>query len=566
MHRESPKGRVSIWVPGLGKLDGLEYSQRVRQFLGIPYARLKKRWTRAELCTLWEGNYHNGTLLGADCPMPMASEGPEGDYRNEFAPVPPFPYLNNPPIDEKQALVMNIVVPPPDVCQAEERHNKKLPVFVWVHGGSLMYGGANLATLDGVKLVAHSVAVGRPMIAINFNYRIGFGGFLASRAIERELARDGYAGCGNFGFTDQQLAFEWVQRYVGAFGGDPGRVTAAGESSGGISVGYLMLLQHPGQPLFKRAVCMSGVALSMPAWTLDAHEIQFRALCRHFAIDPDDGHVLDQLRSIPEQELANATPTVLGVPSGTGIPCRDGWLLQRDPGEPREAPAWLGSLMVGDAKDEDIIFHGNIFHDDYQFFRSTLREHIRNEDHVDEILKLYEIFPELSPDMLRSRVAYMAADAAFRLPNYITSKTNKRLADQNRLFLYHFDQPSRIKESAWQGLAHHALDMIYLFGNLDECLSNEERSMARDFARAWIEFVHGDAPWDSRELHWMIWGPDSKYTLKSVDEDEATRHYKRFEAMLNVGDPGSTWKKWFLGIDAIVCKRMNIGRNQAIAE
>lgn len=110
---------------------------------------------------------------------------------------------------------MNIVVP-----TASQTGIKKLPVMAYIHGGSLLYGGANLPIFDAVNLVSQSLDMGMPMVCVNFNYRIGLGGFLASQSIKRELEQVGFAGCGNFGFTDQQVAFQWIQKYIHHLGGD----------------------------------------------------------------------------------------------------------------------------------------------------------------------------------------------------------------------------------------------------------------------------------------------------------------------------------------------------------
>lgn len=134
---------------------------------------------------------------------------------------------------------MNIVIP---FAPASDR--RSLPVMVYVHGGSLLYGGANLPIFNAVNLVSQSIKMGKPIICVNFNYRVGLGGFLASEAIRRELQDDGFQGCGNFGFTDQKVAFDWVQRYIATLGGDPDNVTAVGESAGGISISNQLLIHR----------------------------------------------------------------------------------------------------------------------------------------------------------------------------------------------------------------------------------------------------------------------------------------------------------------------------------
>lgn len=123
---------------------------------------------------------------------------------NIFIPVPPNPnFLRHPEVNEKTALVMNVVVP-----QHPRLEGEKFPVLAWIHGGSLLFGSANYGIYNAVNLVSHSVEIGWPVVVASFNYRLGLGGFLASAKIGEELKADGFEGNGNFGFTDQKL--QWT--------------------------------------------------------------------------------------------------------------------------------------------------------------------------------------------------------------------------------------------------------------------------------------------------------------------------------------------------------------------
>jgi carboxylesterase type B len=64
MTRKVPAGVSSVEVKGLGTLRGVSYTDGVRQFYGIPYARLRKRWTLSTLATSWDNGSHDGTKLG----------------------------------------------------------------------------------------------------------------------------------------------------------------------------------------------------------------------------------------------------------------------------------------------------------------------------------------------------------------------------------------------------------------------------------------------------------------------------------------------------------------------
>jgi carboxylesterase type B len=444
---------------------------------------------------------------------------------------------------------MNIVIPRSPSTQLSQ-----CPVLVYVHGGSLLYGGANLPIFDGVNLVSHSLAIDKPIIYVSFNYRVGLGGFLASRAIAGELHDDGHSGCGNFGFTDQKVAFDWVQAYISQLGGDKDNVSAVGESAGGISISNQLLAAHP--PVFHRAICMSGLSVSIPAWPMDRHERLFEATCSHFNIDPSDPAVLDKLRRIPEQDLANATPTIQGVPSGTGNPCLDSWFYALDPRTLHEPPSRLKSFMAGDTYHEGVIFHLNILDETYDSVRDVLQGYINDEQCTDRILAEYAIHPDLQQDILLERIEHMCGDAVFKIPNYVLSHTSRGLRERNAMFRYHFDQRSRIKNPL-EGTAYHAHELLYLFGNLDNELNEKERGMAREFASAWIRFVHGDPPWDGDG--WMVWGPDARHRVKSEEEDEPVRAYSRIKRILGLGE-GEVWTRWLSGVDALVNKRWMVGR------
>ncbi|XHG09636.1 hypothetical protein AWENTII_012682 [Aspergillus wentii] len=356
----------------------------------------------------------------------------EGDDSDDLVPVPPsqhFPHQPN--VDELKGLVMNIVIPTATISA------KRCPVFVYVHGGSLLYGGANLPIFDAVNLVSHSLRINQPIVCVNFNHRVGLGGFLASTAIKTELEQDGFQGCGNFGFTDQQIAFQWVQNYISDLGGDPDNVTLVGESAGAISISNQLAAVSP--PKFRRAVCMSGLSMSIPPWTMEEHEQLFRAVCHYFRIDPMNDNALDLLRRIPQQDLANATPSIQGVASGTGNPCLDGWFYAKDPLAIQKPPEWLKGFMLGDTYHEGVIFHLNLLQDDFDGAHRTFANHIQNDIETNQILSEYCISPELPHDILLERVEHMCGDAVFKIPNYATALAS---ADRDALFLYDFDQRS----------------------------------------------------------------------------------------------------------------------------
>ena len=132
----------------------------------------------------------------------------------------------------------NLSVTVPRDVQAGER----LPVMVWIHGGSYTSGAGDVPVMDPAPLVAE-----QRVVAVTVTYRLGIFGYLGGRA----------GRPANLGLLDQVEALRWVQRNVEAFGGDPARVTVFGQSAGGDAVAHLMAV--PGAAsLFSRAIVQSA--------------------------------------------------------------------------------------------------------------------------------------------------------------------------------------------------------------------------------------------------------------------------------------------------------------------
>ena len=122
----------------------------------------------------------------------------------------------------------------------------KLPVVVWIHGGGWTNGSTAAPLYSGEALARRGVVV------VTIAYRLGPFGFLAHPELTAEVGSSG-----NYGLQDQIAALTWVRDNIARFGGDPGRVTIAGQSAGGMSVSILMASPQA-RGLFHRAIGQSG--------------------------------------------------------------------------------------------------------------------------------------------------------------------------------------------------------------------------------------------------------------------------------------------------------------------
>ena len=176
-------------------------------------------------------------------PVPGWTEAFEATSLSPACPQGPVPFLDDilgtrygelPGSEDCQRL--SITIP------AGLDDGERVPVMVWLHGGSYTSGSGDLAIFDPSALVAEN-----RVIVVSVTYRLGLFGYLAT----------GTGRPANLGLLDQLEAFRWVRRNIAAFGGDPGRVTAFGQSAGGDAVAHLMAT--PEAPsLFQRAIIQSA--------------------------------------------------------------------------------------------------------------------------------------------------------------------------------------------------------------------------------------------------------------------------------------------------------------------
>ncbi|KAG1875719.1 Alpha/Beta hydrolase protein [Suillus subluteus] len=144
----------------------------------------------------------------------------------------------------EDCLFLNVYTPGSKVVATPGRG---LPVVVFIHGGGYITGAASV--FNGADLIVDS---NHGVITVLIQYRLGLFGFLPGKAVKE-------GGALNAGLLDQNYALQWVQAYIGSFGGDPAKVTIWGESAGAGSV-LQHIVAHGGNtqpPLFKTAMTSS---------------------------------------------------------------------------------------------------------------------------------------------------------------------------------------------------------------------------------------------------------------------------------------------------------------------
>lgn len=200
----------------------------MREFLGIRYAGPPvgaARWAPPQPIPV-DPPTVNATAFGPHCPQAASAFG-EGSVTED-------------------CLFLNVFTPrcPQNGRGRHTSDERGLPVMVWIHGGAFTSGESD--DYDPDKFVAHGV------IVVTLNYRLGLLGFFAHPALDATTGPSI-----DYGLMDQQAALAWVNRNIGAFGGDRKRITIFGESAGGLSV--FSQLSSPGAShLFGGALIESG--------------------------------------------------------------------------------------------------------------------------------------------------------------------------------------------------------------------------------------------------------------------------------------------------------------------
>lgn len=201
---------------------------------------------------------------------------------------------------------------------------RRVPVMVWIHGGSFRWGAGSLPGAEPFVL-AH-----KDVVVVTINYRLGRLGLFAHPALAVAAPADEPQG--NYALMDQIAALRWVQRNIAAFGGDPTRVTIFGQSAGGVSVTTLMAVPAA-RSLFHRAIAQSGAAriegdrpLRGSSERFESLEDDGRRMAAAFAIE-DGVDAAAKLRALSVEDLLGYSAKE--IPNSMN-PVVDGRLLPDD--------------------------------------------------------------------------------------------------------------------------------------------------------------------------------------------------------------------------------------------
>ncbi|MEB3029951.1 carboxylesterase/lipase family protein [[Mycobacterium] nativiensis] len=463
-----------------------------RLFQGIPYAAPPVgplRWQPPAPMPAWPG-VREAVKRGPWCVQPDAAE------------VDPI---------SEDCLTLNVWTPTGSAAEP-------LPVMVWIHGGSFMRGAGDIYH-------AQRLAVRGRIIVVTINYRLGALGFLADSALGE---------AGNYGLADQQAALRWVRDNIAEFGGDPAKVTVAGESAGGMSVcDHLAAPESKG--LFRSAIIQSGpcqAQVEVPEARRISREYTESVGCA----DHDDADVARCLRALPADRLTkplwyarfgtdHLSGPVVGTPS-----------LPTDPmrvfGEGQDGQAAAVPVLLGINRDEFTMFVA------LRYLR--VGREITPAEYPDELKDLFgsDDGPAVADRYQLARfggstsLAYAAAatDSIFAC---VADRMADGLAGGAPVYAYEFDDPHAPAPELYEHVpfpvgATHSLEMRYLFdmGGAPP-LDPAQRRLSDQMIEYWTGFVVTGAPVGVGQPDWPVTGTgtDRRWMSLRTDGNRMTTDY-----------------------------------------
>ncbi len=464
----------------------------IRQFLGIPYATPPTgdlRWRPPEPHAPWTG-VRDATTFGHRCPQSADLAAPGG------------------PVED--CLFLNVYTPTEAAVPR--------PVMVWIHGGSLVNGRGS--DYDPSELVDRGDEV-----VVTINYRLGALGFLAQAALDGEGHR-----FANYGIMDQQLALQWVQRNIAAFGGDAANVTVFGESAGGQSI-TTHLLSPLSAGLFKGAIIQSGAYANVVP-TLATAEAQGAAYAGAVGCS---SQTADCLRSVPASTIVLREATLYITPT-------DGQVLLESP---------ITGFAAGRFNRVPVLQGSN--HDEYRLFVASQFDLRGTPLTAAGYPIALAAFPSIGSAARAAQVmadyplaSYPSADLAFAtaigdtLFSCSARRSNQLLSQYVPTFAYEFNDenaPSYLPPVSFPYGATHSFELSYLFGLSflpAPGFTADQAKLARTMKEYWAAFARNGDPWVAGKQSWRPYntGKDSVISLEpplpQVEFDFAAQHHCAF--------------------------------------
>ncbi|KAF2109473.1 para-nitrobenzyl esterase [Lophiotrema nucula] len=507
------------------RLHGKDFST-VTQYRGLKYASISGRWRDSipvnSLPTNAVGTF-DATHFGPSCPQKPGAQAWDLTLVGDEVLPNENGQAGSERFDEFECLHVDVTVP-----KSGCKDGKPMPVFAWVHGGGLSMGANSWPQYEIRRFIERSVKIGKPVIGVSINYRVGILGFLASKEL---------GITGNYGFKDQVNAFRWIKRHIKGFGGDAENVTACGESAGGISLSTLLCAEI-GEGLWERCVVMSGETTLRKPRRWGWHEEMYREQLKLLGLEGLRTAVrVKKLKSMTAEDMYEKLPL-----ASHWCALIDGRFIKDDVNLSTLADgrnevgkrSWCKEFVVGNTAHDGTILKARILANPSALTNlHQLSTSLLSPSDSRLLLEAYNLDPPSTSStasaILRDRILTLASELRFHLPALLVHEGwLKRGLKAHR---YHFHVPNPIT-GAFTGLASHELDIAHLLQNWNHLLPKTHREVAKSMADRWIGFMNGEG-W-ANEGRVVVFEEDGVTSLGNEEYDEVAR-YGRGAVLKRIG-------------------------------
>jgi para-nitrobenzyl esterase len=435
-----------------GQVSGIPGKEpTMRIFKGIPYAAPPtgmNRWRAPQPAAKWDG------VRKAETFSPTCATGAA-------------PGKGKASTASEDCLYVN-------VWTGAQSAGEKRPVFVWTYGGGFTGGSGSEGRYDGEALA------NKGLVVVTYNYRLGTFGFFAHPELAKE---SGHNASGNYGMHDMHAALQWVQKNIAAFGGDPGRVTIAGESAGGILVGA-MVASPEGKGLFQRAISQSAGFMG-----LSIAKTRTRAQAEEAGAKAAGTNTLAQLRDMSTEQIGQ---NLRGVQAGLIV---DGWMIPEDPAKTFAAGKQIKvDVLLGSNQDEGTFFGGGA--GNAEQFKSQAQQ--RYGDLTADYLKLYPA--ATNEEAAASNLARTRDEVGWHMRTWAQAQVK----GGKKAYLFYF---TRVAPGQTRGATHTA-ELPYMFQNPPATgWADVDHKLSDQMSTYWVNFVTTGDPNGKGLPAWTAYDP-----------------------------------------------------------
>ena len=446
-------------------------------YKGVPFAKppiADLRWKSPEPAEHWTG-IKKCESFGASAPQ--SKPAPFMMYTSEFL-------IPAEPIDE-DCLYLNIWT------KSLGSRDKK-PVIVWIHGGAFTSGSGSCPIYDGENMAKKGI------VFVTINYRLGVFGFLAHPELTKESPTH---SSGNYAFLDQIAALQWIKKNIAAFGGDPNRVTIAGQSAGSFSVNALAA-SPLAKGLFQRVIAESGGMFNTDERTLTLRAAEQAGIK---ILEKVKATSIQDMRTKPADELVKA------VGFGMVGPVIDGYVLPTtiyeiySQGKQNDVP-----VLTGWNRDEGFSAPGSVTPDEYKAAAEKQYGELAND--------FLQAYRGTNADEIKRSKLLLNRNITFAWHAYTWAKL-QTTKGKNKVYLYQFD---RVPPNNEQYGAFHSAEIAYALHSLQmwkQPWTEADKKIEDILSSYWANFAATGDPNGSNLPEWKPYNSQSP-SLMEIDEKE----------------------------------------------